>query len=450
MPHENAGAGARVIQAGQGIQVEIKGAQSDKEMLDALERAVQDLRAKGARPVAGQEREKTLPATKQAVLPALPRQPPASRKYATPAPLGSLAIVDPPVEDTTVGNAPFHPVATSPVATSPVAAPAAGDPPRPNSPGKNSQLAELAAGGSPVGKQRVGAQPVSAEPVSAQPSVGQPAAPEAVNPLNVENAATVVYDDSPVRRWLLFPKTLLWEPPLANPLQPRMYVMPNSLRNANTLNTVDTAIGGTVGLIRNGTDDVTRQGFQIDFFAVVLSRWADFRESVGVDYRVGLPLTFAWGNWQAKIAYEHTSTHLGDQFVEQAHRFNVGHVRDETVFGLSHLCWDQVRVYGIFGYAFNTSSLVGSRRTRFDWGVEWSKQQSTGWAGQPFAAFDMELRSDQDYTANTTTQVGWQWKELDSRASLRVAAQYYTGSSPYGQFFRDRESWWGLGVFVDF
>src|SRR5262249_28677133 len=42
----------------------------------------------------------------------------------------------------------------------------------------------------------------------------------------------------------LLPSTLLWEPPLANPLQPRMALTPTTLHNEHTKATIDTAIGG--------------------------------------------------------------------------------------------------------------------------------------------------------------------------------------------------------------
>ena len=128
----------------------------------------------------------------------------------------------------------------------------------------------------------------------------------------------------------------------------------------------------------------------------------------------------------------------------------MGHVRDEAVLALGYRFWDQIKLYGIYGYSMHSSTVIGERRNRFEFGVEWSKQVGTGWRGQPFAAFDMELRQDQDFTANTTIQVGWQWKTMESSTGLRVALQYYDGGSPYGQFFTQHEQWVGLGLFLDF
>jgi hypothetical protein len=255
------------------------------------------------------------------------------------------------------------------------------------------------------------------------------------------------------RRFVGLPPNLLWEPQMANPLQPRMYLDGTSLDNENTHNTVDTAIGGEAALVRVLPRAVPGLMVQEDFFAVVLSRWASYREAVASDYRFGFPTTFSYGNWQGKLGFEHTSTHLGDDFIKMHNRFKDGHIHDEVVAGLAYRFWNQVRVYGVLGLAPADSGGANGNGDRYNVGVEWSNARTTGWQGQPFAACDLELRADQDYQANVTTQAGWQWqrRECDCRAtSFRIGLQYYDGKSPFGQFFRDRERFLGAGLWVDF
>lgn len=249
----------------------------------------------------------------------------------------------------------------------------------------------------------------------------------------------------------MLPPTLLWEPPLANPLQPRLYVKPTTLNTANTRDTIDTGIGATTTLLRWNPFALPDHGFQSDVFAVVFSRWSRGNVSTGVDYRFGFPMTFAHGPWEGKLAYEHTSTHVGDDFIEQGGRLKQPHVRDEIVLGLGYRLWDEARVYGQFGYAFQMDLPDGRESPiRYNWGVEWSRRQATGFQGQPFAAFDMDLRGDQDYTANMTAQIGLQWRAANLRPSLRVALELYHGRSPFGQFFLDREKWVGIGAYIDY
>jgi hypothetical protein len=248
----------------------------------------------------------------------------------------------------------------------------------------------------------------------------------------------------------MLPLHLLWQPPLAGLRQPRMYVMPTSLDNDFTQQTIDTAIGGTIGLFRYRPTCWPESEFQLDFFGAHFSRWSERHLAVAGDYRYGFPVTFASGPWQAKLGYEHTSTHLGDDFIKSTGRFKVQYVRDDLVFGLAYRWWEQFRVYGEIGMAAYLGTPYSNGRERFAWGLEWSRQHPTGWKGQPFAAFNMDLRPEQDYSVNVSFQAGWQWIPEHQRVSARLALELYHGKSPYGQFLQDKERWVGLGFFLDF
>lgn len=248
-----------------------------------------------------------------------------------------------------------------------------------------------------------------------------------------------------VLRYEIFPEARLWDTPLANQREPRFSA---KFSNANQESTIDTAIGAVFGLGRWGPCDNPRQGCQLDAFAAVFTRFNQRRLLKTADYRVGVPFTFARGPWQMKLSYEHTSTHLGDEFIHDTGSIQVAHVRDEAVLGLARRFRDTARVYGQFGYSFATSPLVGDDRDRFDWGVEWICPRPLAYLEcRPFVAFDMDLRSDQDYAGNVTLQIGGQWT-AEGRSG-RLAIEYYTGKSPYGQLFLEDESWWSFSASYD-
>lgn len=257
------------------------------------------------------------------------------------------------------------------------------------------------------------------------------------------------YETAPT--WVLLPRTLLWTPPLANPLEPRFYVKGTTLQNNNVENPLDTAIGGTLGLVRYHPTGRNDKAWQLDFFAVCFSRWDNQGDGVGVDWRVGVPLTFAQGPWEGKIAYEHTSTHLSDEFAEHTGRKRISNTRDEIVLGLAYRFLDDFRAYGILGFALSRH-IPGDDKSplRFDCGLEWCSPCATGWHGRPFAAVDLEFRGEQDHQANFNSQIGWIWRGYDYGRAFRVALEYYTGRSTYGQFYLDRENWLGVAVLYDF
>lgn len=253
-------------------------------------------------------------------------------------------------------------------------------------------------------------------------------------------------------RWQLLPGSVLFAPPIANPTEPRFFGKPTTLESAHTSSNIDTAIGGVLPLLRHCNSDDPRDAFQIDAFAVVFSRWRSANESVGVDYRAGVPFTWARGPWEFKLAYEHTSTHLGDEFAERTGRRYASHVREELVLGVGYRFCDDFRVYGQYGYAFNLRTIGVDNPSRLDIGLEWSRPIAEGYGlrGRPYAALDLEFRGVNDLSPSFTGQAGWQWRSVDFGPSLRVGLEYFNGFSPYGQFFQDREDWFGFGIFFGF
>ena len=253
------------------------------------------------------------------------------------------------------------------------------------------------------------------------------------------------------RRATFLPATLLWQPPLANPHEPRFYAKSTNLQTWEFDNVVDFSIGGTLALWRLSPVERPHDGVQIDIFATTLSRFINNDAMAAIDYRAGLPFTFALGPWSAKLSYEHTSTHLGDEFLLATKTPFRSAVRDELAAGLAYRVLEPLRVYGTLGYAVSLGSWVeDADPMRYTLGAEWSRPLPTGVCGQPFAALDVEFRGNEDFTPNVTAQLGWQWLGYHGRPGLRVALEYYDGRSPFGQLSDRHESWVGFGLFFDY
>ena len=248
-----------------------------------------------------------------------------------------------------------------------------------------------------------------------------------------------------------WPRTLLWEPPLASTHEPRFALLPNSLSNSSTHQTIDTAIGNTVSLLR-----VEPAGWpaaiQFDFFGLVDSRFADNHYFIASDYRYGFPITFAYGPWHGKFGYEHTSTHLGDQASILDPRTRFDYIKDEFVLGIGRRFLDgTARLYGQFGVAFSQSIPGNPPPLRFDLGGEWVRRRATGWSGQPFAAGNLEFNGATGFNPSLNLQAGWLWRDPTRRlAETRVFGEVYSGRSPYGQFYQNRETFFGVGVAFDY
>ncbi len=249
------------------------------------------------------------------------------------------------------------------------------------------------------------------------------------------------------------PRDLLWQPPFAIKREPRMVLLPTTLDNYRDNWTLDTSIGATVGMWRAdlpGHD----LSFQFDIAAVVHTRLTP-DDLTAHDYRFAFPLTARWGPWHAKLAYEHTSAHIGDELIRAQRLVDIpGMSRDEIVVGVGRWLWNQLRVYGQVAYGARLAYSTGFTekfRYRFDYGFEWYHPGPTGWAGTPFAALNLDHRGDRNFDANVTAQVGWLWRNPYERlANIRLFGEYYTGVSPYGVFFQTKESFFAVGLSCDY
>ncbi|HVJ81145.1 MAG TPA: DUF1207 domain-containing protein [Planctomycetia bacterium] len=248
--------------------------------------------------------------------------------------------------------------------------------------------------------------------------------------------------------WTLLPRTLLWEPPLANPREPRTFLKFGSPDGDSDLGGVDGAAGGQFGLVRRGPNCFENEGIQLDAFIAAFARF-DGQEVVAADYRAGLPLTYAKGGWQAKIAYEYTSSQFGDSRPATLLLAEPDLEKHEGVLGLAYRWANVLRVYGQTGYAFSQSAAYLDERWRFNLGAEWSEQCPTGCVGQPFAALDLQWREDHDFDTDTSLQLGWQWRSEKRGRSPRIALEIARGRSPYGQLRLFRERWIGFAALWD-
>jgi hypothetical protein len=215
---------------------------------------------------------------------------------------------------------------------------------------------------------------------------------------------------------------------------------------------LDATLGGRAGILRYGSDDdFWPEGWQLDIEGAAIPRldFDDQRDLISSDYRVGVPLGYRQGPWEAKFGYYHLSSHLGDEFIED----NPGvlrdnYSRDALVLGLAMRIRRSVRLYGEAGWAFANDGM--SEPWDFQFGAEYSPWWPTGWWGAPFMAANCHLREEVDFSGSLTVQTGWQWRGDVTGSLFRVGLHYYNGKSSQYQFQTTFEQQLGLGLWYDF
>jgi hypothetical protein len=209
--------------------------------------------------------------------------------------------------------------------------------------------------------------------------------------------------------WQLMPKNLIYHSYQAGVHEPRLGIVVESERESHE-SFWDGTLGGRVGLIRYGTNDMLfPQGWELDVEAAAMVRltFDSVRDFETADYRVGIPLTYGVDNWQFKFAVYHLSSHLGDEFAI-AHPGSlddrINYVRDSLVFGASYFPQPFMRLYAEAGWCFHS-----------DGGAE----------------------------------PGWLWRN-ETGQLMRAGVQYFNGHSSQFQTFSRAEQQIGFGLWYDF
>jgi hypothetical protein len=111
---------------------------------------------------------------------------------------------------------------------------------------------------------------------------------------------------------------------------------------------------------------------------------------------------------------------------------------------------ENFRFYGGLGYwLFATPSsppVFGHLGTEIHSGYsKWDGSRLRG-----FFAYDLKVGNDGVGAVNQDFELGIQFKgSKETDTSFRLAALYYRGNSPYGQFEGQNDNHWSLGLFVD-
>lgn len=217
----------------------------------------------------------------------------------------------------------------------------------------------------------------------------------------------------------------------------------------------EVVLGHRIGVVRLRSEDRAGPEIVLGFEVGVFNRFAletSEKDLIGVDYRVGLPLSLRTGPWSGRLVLLHESSHLGDDFVA---RFGPPDprrqvTRDGFELTVARELTPALRAYG--GADLNFHANPGVERVAARGGLEWdpAPDRTPGPGGGlqvwPFAAGNLELTSETSGAA-VTGAAGLALRV--SGMTLRLEARGHTGPSPLGQLDGRDEDFLGLGLRVD-
>jgi len=242
----------------------------------------------------------------------------------------------------------------------------------------------------------------------------------------------------------------VFTPLLADPREIQLSVDDYRLRGENDS---DLALGHSWGLVRWRTGLLSDWLWQIDVEGMAYSRFqgvggaAEFETA---DFIGNLPVSVRKGPFSFKAALFAESSHLGDDYIRDTGELGF-RSSGEGVRGLASVepC-RFARVYAGPTWLFETTPAP--RRWTLQSGLELTSDDLHWWSRAPmrlFAAEDVQSRENVQWNVNSNTVAGLKIGFPESPRSMRVQFGYFTGHSPYGQFYAQKEHYADFGLSFD-
>jgi hypothetical protein len=199
-------------------------------------------------------------------------------------------------------------------------------------------------------------------------------------------------------------------------------------------------------------------GVQLSLSGAIFAQFDLESESfdlLNADYLVGLPLTARVNAFSLMVRVYHQSSHLGDEFLLREPRRDRENLSFEAVQGIASVDMGALRVYGGGEYLFNRSpddlgKYVAQGGAELRKATPLINLGSSIGGIRPIAAVDLKGSDEQDWKPSVSVRAGFEFERTrgadppSRRWSLLFES--YTGPSPYGQFFRQKIQYAGVGM----
>ena len=244
-------------------------------------------------------------------------------------------------------------------------------------------------------------------------------------------------------QWIFLPPAPLFKTLIADPREPF-----TGITAYGNQSRFEGAVGATFEFLRYHPPDQTQWGWGLfgDGFILLDEQGATFPMRGG-DWHAGMYLSEASGPFSHRLEFEHQSSHLGDSLEGIREPFFFS--RENFNYAFSFQPGEGLRLFSGLGAWYNMYPKGGVLFASL--GLE---------AYSPFA--DLEGAFLRAYAAGETKwlqetgvfdnnlQMGIQLKfRKEETRDVRLALLYYNGNSMFGQFYRDHDEHWGVGVFFD-
>lgn len=250
------------------------------------------------------------------------------------------------------------------------------------------------------------------------------------------------------------PPTDLYAPYVADPRRSRHIVtivsaLESELPDSQNLRW-GLSIGGTYGVARLQRTGALGGAWQLNVEARFYSQW-DIHyalDEIGHDGRVGAALIKQIDDDLAvRLAFVHTSSHMGDEYLLRNHiTERLSSRKEEVGAGVSWKIDERLRTYAEFGYGLNLGTR--NKPVRLQTGLEFEDKPRLG-KSRWYAALDVTSFEENDYEVSANLQTGFLFSSAGSPRRYRFGIELYDGRAQLDTFFMFRERYAVIGMWLD-
>lgn len=246
-----------------------------------------------------------------------------------------------------------------------------------------------------------------------------------------------------------FPVGDVFRPLVADPMEPRTFFSLLSLKTATDRFTVASIGAGTnFGLVR-WSGERPGEGWQLGIFGSIASQFdlgAASDALINTDFRVGIPLSYKRGEFSGRARILHQSSHLGDEFILQGlapQRVNLS----VEVFDFT-LAWERAgwRPY-VGGSYLLRGDPEGLKKPGVHAGFDYVGHAPILGGGRLVGGLDIKSFEQMDWRAGVSAKLGLEYgRPSPEQRGVTLLLEAYDGFAPFGQFYPDEITYYGLAV----
>ncbi len=244
---------------------------------------------------------------------------------------------------------------------------------------------------------------------------------------------------------------------IAAPKEARTFISQHKMDSdfPNATNVASVGYGGHFGLYKFFNNQ-RQEEWQISFTAALFAQFNLDQPSddlVNADYTFGFSLTHRQEAVSARFRIYHQSSHLGDEVLLN-HSLPVERVdiNYEALEALVSYDWNErCRFYGGGEYIVRQSEDAKIEPGMIRAGTEYRGSDLRDWSVRFIGGLDLAAHQELGWSVDKSFKVGL---ELGGREpagrNLRVMLVLYDGHMPYGQFFTEKATSYGLELALGF